>query len=289
MHFARRLLLLLCAACIAGCSATQFAYQRLDFLARWELDKYVDMTPEQRTRFDVEFGLFWDWHRRSELPRYAATLRQIAARTDTPPDAAELARWSEQYGALWNDALEHLMPLFCSLGGSLSDAQVRSLLARADDDLADYAEDAVDGRETDLRDRAERSLNKSLRRWLGDLTPEQRQRLHEWNRTRPWIAPEWLAFRRSWRDALADTLAARQAPGFCPRLSSLVMGGDALWTETQRADFAANRERWLALFADLGPSLTPAQRQHLRKQLLGLAADLDALSTAPAANAAEGR
>ncbi|WP_028081228.1 DUF6279 family lipoprotein [Solimonas soli] len=276
---------LACAALVVACSAAQFAYNRLDFIARWELGKYVDMDKAQRARFDADFRTFWDWHRRSELPRYAAALRRIAARVDTPPDDAELERWADEYGALWTPALEHLMPVLCPLGASLGAAQVKSLLEQADDDLRDYAEEAVDAPEDALRDKAERSLRKSLGHWLGELRPAQKQMVHDWNATRPWVAGPWLAFRQRWRDALAATLAQRGAADFCARLTPLVTAGDRLWTAEQRRAFAANRERWLQLFAQLAPTLDAAQREHLRQRLLELAEQLEALSRSPGAAA----
>ncbi|MGH8445696.1 MAG: DUF6279 family lipoprotein [Solimonas sp.] len=277
----RHLVFLACTALLAACNAAQFVYNRLDFAVRWELGKYVDLSGEQRARFDTDFRAFWDWHRKTELPRYAAALRKIAARVDTPPDAAELQRWSDEYSQLWTPSLDRLTPLTCHLGASLSDAQVKSLLEQADDDLADYADEYVDDKDAALRAHAERSLAKSLRRWVGELTPAQKQAIHEWNQSRPWVAAQWLAFRRAWRERLAEILAARSAPDFCPKLKQLVAGSDALWTPDQQRDFAANRERWIALFASLGPSLTATQRQHLSQRVLELAADLDALS-APA-------
>jgi hypothetical protein len=279
-----RHLLIICVVVLTACSATQFAYNRLDFLARWELGKYFDLQPAQRERFDRDFRVFWDWHRQHELPRYAARLRQIAARIETPPDVAEFEAWSNDYATLWEPSLDRLMPMVCALGASLSDAQATSLLEQADDDLRDYADDEVDLPEAKLRKKAERSLSKTLRQWLGELTPAQQQTVHAWNDMRPQVAAQWLAFRRRWRDELAATLAQRGGSEFCPRLQRLITASDSLWTAQQQRDFAANRQSWLQLFATLAPTLTQAQREHLRERLLGMADDFDALAMQTAGN-----
>ena len=117
-----------------------------------------------------------------------------------------------------------------------------------------------------------------LRSWLGPLTPEQKRRVHDWTHSRPSVAPQWLAFRRLWRQRLAATLAARDQPDFCPRLRELVINGDALWSDEQRAAFAANRRRWLEWFAAIAPTLDAAQRQHLQQRLRALADDFDSLA-----------
>jgi len=277
----RLLASLACAALVSACSATQFAYNRLDFFARWELGKYVEMDKAQRSRFDADFRTFWDWHRAQELPRYAEVLRRVAARVDTPPERAELELWSKEYGSLWSTSLGQLTSALCPLGASLSDAQVASLLARADEDLHEYAAKSVDLPDAKLREKAERSLRKSLRTWLGSLTPEQKQIVQEWNAARPWVAAHWLDFRKTWRDTLAEALAQRDAPDFCARLTPLLTATETLWTDEQQQAFAANREQWLQLFERLMPTLQPTQKAHLRDRLRGFAGQLEALTARP--------
>src|SRR3546814_13178668 len=118
--------------------------------------------PPISTRTDTLFPYttLFRSNRQTQLPRYASALREIAARVDQPPDANELGQWSDQYGALWSASLEPLLPLACTLGTSLSDAQVARLLKQVDSDIADYADENV---EPSLAARREHSRRKNDR------------------------------------------------------------------------------------------------------------------------------
>ena len=65
---ARRLkpLRLLAVACtllaVAGCSGLKFGYNRLDWIASWQLGRFVDLDPEQEKLFGQRFKAFWSWH-----------------------------------------------------------------------------------------------------------------------------------------------------------------------------------------------------------------------------------
>lgn len=266
------------ALLLAGCSATQLAYNRIDILARWQLDHYVTLRQDQRQRFDQDFAVLWTWHRRQALPQYARELRELAGRVDSVPERAELERWSARYGELWATLLEHAAPVGCGLGPGLDETQVQTLLAGADKDLQKFAAKKVSPPESEQRARTERELVKNMNSWLGGLKPEQRQLLQRWNAGRPLTAAAWLDFRRRWRTALEEALAHRQQADFCPRLQTLLVDGDTLWTPEQRTLFAANRTAWIDLLMALAPSLDAEQRQHLRRRLLQLADEFDELS-----------
>lgn len=263
---------------LAACSATQLAYNRLDSIARWRLGDYLTLDREQQRVFDSSFAEAWRWHRQQALPEYAMALRQFSERLGTTPDRAELERAAAQYGEQWQALLERLLPIGCRLGPTLSDAQVASLIKAADKDLREYAEKKVEPPEDEQRAEAERELIKGMSRWLGSLTPQQRSDARAWNAARPLTAAGWLDFRRRWRDRLAEILAERQHADFCPRLRALVVDGGALQSAEQQAQSADTRRRWIDFFIATGASATPQQREHLRKRLLQLADDFDALS-----------
>lgn len=277
----RTLCLIAAVALLAACSSTQLLYNQLDVLARWRVNQYVSMNDAQRTQFDRAFASVWDWHRQHELPRYAAALREIAAHADTPPDAAALEKLSDEYGGFWTATLDRLLPIGCTLGARLSDAQVAQLLKRVDRDIDTFADKEVDPPLAKHRKHTQREIEKSLRKWLGDVTPAQQDFLRTWIAASPPADEAWLAFRRHWREQLAQTLQARTTPAFCTQLDHLVRDGDALWTPSQQQVFADNRRHWIELFATLGPMLSDSQRQTLRKKVSALADDLDALAAAP--------
>lgn len=272
--------LLVLTVSLAGCSTVRVAYERLDWIARWEAGRYVSFTREQRTVFDRGFAEFWRWHREHELPLWIAELRGLAARTDTLDtiDRARLAQMSERYGRMLRRVTAQLAPLACALGPQLSDAQTEELLAAVDEDVDDFRKEHVERSPDDARQETLKAIEKPLRRWLGGLNDEQRRLIREWNDARPSVAADWLEYRRRWRAELAATLARRDDVSFCPRIERLVARGPELWTPSQQQTFAADRARWLELFAALLPTLDDDQRQHVRHKLLALADDFEAVA-----------
>ncbi len=271
---------------LTGCSLAQFAYNRLDVLARWELSDYVDLDPSQRAVFDREFRTLWAWHRQTELPLYVAALRTLAERQD-PTDRAALEAVSAQYRERSQTLLRAAAPIACTVGVLLSDAQVQTLLKAVDEDLAEYAETYVEPPEERQRKDTEREVRTQLDRWFGDLSAAQRTLIRTWSAERQLSAEAWLTYRRSWRQSLAGVMAARKQPEYCERVTTLIADGGTLWTPEQQTAFARNRTQWLDLFEQLGPTLTPAQRAHVKERMLALAEDFERLATeAPASNPA---
>ncbi len=272
---------LLCASAFLGaCSAARFAYERLDWFARWQVGRYVSLTDEQTARFNAGFAEAWLWHRREELPLWIAELRQLAAAVDTPMPAEQISALIERFTQSISRVAVRLAPLACTLGAGLSDEQVADLLETVDEDIDEFREEQIEPDAAAVRKFNLKALEKSLRRNFGALTPEQRARLRERNNARPSIAPAWLAYRQRRRAELATILEQRQSADFCPALTGLLLDGEALWTDEQKKVFAADRAQWLALFAELAPTLTAEQRERARARLIETADDLAELTTA---------
>ncbi|GAA4351987.1 hypothetical protein GCM10023165_40650 [Variovorax defluvii] len=70
---------LLVAAVLASCSAVKLAYNNLPELSYWWLDSYLDFDGAQMPRVRDELASLLAWHRRSELPKITALLREAQA------------------------------------------------------------------------------------------------------------------------------------------------------------------------------------------------------------------
>ena len=71
----------------------KFGYNRLDWIASWQLGRFVDLDPEQEKLFGQRFKAFWSWHRTTQLNLYVKDLRELAARVDQPLAAAEVEHY----------------------------------------------------------------------------------------------------------------------------------------------------------------------------------------------------
>ncbi|MFA5939012.1 MAG: DUF6279 family lipoprotein [Sinimarinibacterium sp.] len=270
-------------AMAAGCSMARLAYEQLDRLVRWELGRYVSLTAEQRTVFDREFAVFWQWHRDEELPGWVDELRGLATQLEpgTSIDRARIEATSTHLSEIMRRLSGRFAPIACVVGPQLDAAQVEEVLDGVDEDIDELREEQVEIDPEDARKETRRSIEKGLRRWLGRLTGAQEQVIDAWAADRPSVAGAWLDYRLRWRAELESVLARRGDAAFCGRITTLMADGASLWTPAQKQAFADNRTRWLDLFAALIPTLTPEQRGHAQQRLRELAAEFEAASRAP--------
>ena len=261
-------------ALLGSCSSTQFAYNRLDWLAAWQVGKYVDLEGPSKARFDEGFTALWQWHRSTQLSAYAGDLRELAEASQHVLVREQIAGYLQRLSDHGARLLDEALPPMAGVLAALDDAQVRELLANmAEQRAEDNAEDAA----RTPGDYA-RTTTKSLRRWFGALTDEQAALVREWAATRRDDPALWQRYGEQWGELFGHTLAARAAPDFAAQLR-------VVFREPPLADRAAvralsdhNRANYIDLLAKLSPTLSEAQRRHARNKLVALAEDLEELA-----------
>ena len=177
--------------------------------------------------------------------------------------------------------LEQFATLTCALAPRLTDAQVDELLTALAEARTEFSEDEVEIPEAKRRRNDEREVLSQLRRWLGSLTASQRELIGEWGAQHSPVSAAWLAAQRRWDAAVAEALTDRDQAAFCARARTLIVDRSQLWTPAERSAFASSRLQWMNLVEALSQTATTAQRKYLRKRLLALAEDFDALAAAP--------
>lgn len=272
----RCLALVLSALALASCTAPRLVYPRLDWLVSWKLGQYVRLDPAQERRFERDFDALWHWHQTQELARYGADLRELAAAAASPFSAQDVAAWTQRLERHSQRLLEHAMPGACALAASLSPAQRGQVLQRMDERIEAARDEHIEDRsEDEQREHAARRLRRTLQRWVGDLAPAQRDLVEQWSQARPQRLREWIAEREHWRDRFARTMESSGDARFCTDLQQLVLHpGDE--PDGDLVNEAAARH-WHDFLATFSATLLPAQREHLRRRLLDLAADFESL------------
>lgn len=283
LHTRPRLLVRCALACLValglgGC-ALGLVYPRLDTVVGFYLQGLVSLDDAQSAQLKRTLAGNLEWHRRSELARYAEFLRDVAAAVEGgtgSSDWLEASRRTEQY---FRKIFEQAAPGYTALAATFSDAQVAELLAN----LA--AADEKTWREFARRTPAERaarrekSLLRAIERVTGPLDAAQRASVRAHVAESPSFMPEWRENRRLWRAELAETLAGRRAdPGFGQRMFVLIARPDDLWTPQYRTAVEQRRESLARLMATIDASLTPQQRAAARRQLLALADEVQGLA-----------
>lgn len=263
---------------LAGCGLG-LVYPRLDTVVGFYLQGLVTLDPAQSAQLRRVLAGNLEWHRRSELERYSAFLREVAGDLEGgagPEEWRQATRRAEQY---WREVFEQAAPGYAAVAATFTDAQVAELLANLE------RRDAEERREHESRSPAERdarrekSVRRALERFTGPLTAEQRALVRAHVAASPSFVPEWLDNRRVWREALADALERRDRRAeFEARMRVLVARPDELWTPRYRAAVEQRTAALVELMAGFDATLTPAQRAAARRELLALAEEVQGLA-----------
>jgi hypothetical protein len=270
-----RWLAVCCAALLAACSAHRIAYDHFDSLLRWWISEYVSLTTAQKQALEAELVPLWNWHRSTQLPLYAADLRQLAEQVQAGPlNEQQIADASALLDQHWETLQDQVLPAYARLSAQLDDAQV--------DELVRHVAEHIDKRAAKRRKQtpAERDqklvdeMDKMLRDWIGKPDGQQRELVRQWAAQTP-PAPD-APTQHALLDRYTALLAGRRQEGFEQRLR------DFLKTENARADgdpAEVTRERlWRQLLVELSASLTAEQRGAFRQHLLEYAEDCEALA-----------
>lgn len=266
------------AAFLAGCTMLGLVYNRLDFLVGFYIEGLVDLTPEQSAQLERTLAGNLQWHRESELQRYADFLRELAGTVDAGLERVSMLEASRRAEAYWRDIFEQAAPGYSALALTFTDAQVEQLIAgfarEDDEEYEEYANRNAVQRAT----QREKSVRKLLERFTGPLSASQRTLVREYVARTPSTMEEWRATRQRWRASLEETLQARaETPEFHARMLQLIARPDDLWTPQFRIAVVASRDSFSALVVELDATLTPAQRAATKRELIALASQVEKL------------
>ena len=271
-------LVALLAAALGGCGIG-LVYPRLDTLGTWYVEGLVSLDDTQSTELERMLEARLDWHRDSELVRYATFLRGMSDSVQRRTDAGTWREAARQAEVFWRDLGAGLAPVAVALGPTLTDEQVdellRSLAEQDDEEWEEYADRTPQQR----IERRQKSWRRGIERYTGRLDASQRALVNARAAASGSAIPEWREYRRAWREELAATLRVRgDAAQFEPRITRLFAHPDDWWTPGYRAALERRRGELIDLLVELDATLTARQRAAAGREFTSLAAELEALS-----------
>ena len=271
-------LIALLAAALGGCGLG-LVYPRLDTLGTWYVEGLVSLDDTQSTELERMLAARLDWHRDSELVRYATFLRGMSDSVQRRTDAGTWRDAARQAEVFWRDLGAGLAPVAVALGPTLTDEQVeellRSLAEQDDEEWEEYADRTPEQRV----ERRQKSWRRGIERYTGRLDASQRALVNARAAASGSAIPEWREYRRAWREELAATLRVRgDAAQFEPRITRLFAHPDDWWTPGYRAALERRRGDLIDLLVELDATLSARQRAAAGREFTSLAAELEALS-----------
>jgi hypothetical protein len=273
-----RALICALALALAACGgATRLVYDSAEPAVLVIANRYLALEGDQWKRARIATGRFHAWHRRNELPRYAALFAEAAGRVQRGLARADVD-WAIQsvrtrYAALVEAAVRESMPLVETLDAENVAAVERRF---AQEDRKRVREHLSGNLAKHERERVT-ALVKRFEEWTGPLTDAQVALVGQFvaaTADYPQYAHELRLRRQRELVALLERGVREDSPPPAEELRSLfVAWGLERTPERRRRD-----EQFAQLLLGLDRSLTSAQRARVVERLTGYAADARALA-----------
>jgi hypothetical protein len=279
-----RVIILFLAMVLAGCG-TRLVYSQLDWLIPWYVSDYISLDGDQKTMLEARLSKLLDWHCRTQLPAYAATLRALGrnlGNSSEPVDTATLQVYNTELLALWQELLQRIGPDINDILATATDAQIDELFRNLETQNQKFKKKYVDLPPEELTQNREERLIKRTRYWISKLNPKQKQAVSDWNSQLAPIAADWLQNREIIQAEARSLLASRHRdPGFRTAMLELIIDPASRRTAEFQRKIDVNTAVTLKFLVQLGQLLTDKQRSHLLDRIKSLAEDFDTLSCDP--------
>lgn len=288
MHrFVRHLLLAVVAGLLLqGCSAIRLGYGNGDSIARWWIDQYLDLSPEQDALTRERLTRLFAWHRKTQLPDYVALLRQGNDIAAGQPAANDVLTLGDNIIRRVRVLAEQATPALADLLATLTPAQIDRMAARFAEKNTDFAKEMrlAEGEAAQHKVRYKRLLERS-EYWLGDFSSEQENALRRMVEAQDPGGRFWYEERQRRQRELLELMrqVQRESP---PRERIVKLLRDYIDRFDLPADPArlaralAMRRASAELTVAILAMATPAQRDHARLKFDDLIHDFTELSKA---------
>lgn len=266
--------MLFCSSC-----ALRFTYNNLDWVVPWYTDDYVTLNASQKKLFEQRFQRYWDWHRKTQLPRYSALLRDTAEALKAGLVDKTASMIETRTTDLTETLVRKMEPDLLALLPTLSAKQLREIQAKFAKDNKKHREEYIDASAEQQRDKRAERIESSLERWFGQLNEAQLALIAQAAGDYQLMGEESLQARLAWQQAFIDALQLRQQQTeFSAALSRLFANRELGRSPAFQEKLAHNQGVLAELYKKLDKSLSKQQRERAVSRLLDYAKEFDQLA-----------
>ena len=270
-----RILVLLAALLVAGCSATRFAYNNADAFLRWQATRYLDVEGAQSEELDARIAAFVAGHRENALPEYARLATEARKRLARGLSREDLVWGYDSAQTQLREALRAGAGEISGLLDQMTPEQIEHVERRFAEGNRKFAREYLSGT---AEERRRRRLNRNLERleeWFGGLSDVQVERVRQYSERAPFT--EGLRDRERKRlqvefIAMLRTRTARA--GLADWAAHWDRGRDAAHAAVVRAQL----NEYFRMLLDLDKTLTAEQRQAAETRFRDMATEFEQLS-----------
>ena len=175
---------------LQGCSAIKLGYQQLPTLSYWWLDNSVAFSSSKTPAAKEAIDKLYQWHRREELPAYAALLQRTAEMSTGLVQPEQLCRVVEEVQARLDTLMRQAVAQAAPVAMALGPRQLSHMARHWEQQNEEWEKEWLQG---DSEARMERRLDKALSRYnsfYGELNTAQINLVKTQLVQSPWTA-EW--------------------------------------------------------------------------------------------------
>ena len=265
----------LLALLVAGCSALRLSYNQGPTLAYHWIDGYFDIEETQAPPVREAIDRFFEWHRRTQLPDYAALLARAQREVMEPAITPQaMCGWRAEALQRLDVAVEQAAPALAALMPTLTHEQLRHFEKKLERNGRELRKDFG---QSDRDARAKAAFERALGRYemiYGRLDDKQRSRLRELLAASPFDVERWLAERARRNQDLLQVLVQARTSALPPaQAQATVKLAIERALRSPRPDYRSYQERLqqdqCAQASTMHALMRPDQRAHARDKLRG--------------------
>ncbi|WNO09542.1 DUF6279 family lipoprotein [Teredinibacter sp. KSP-S5-2] len=277
----RTFLACFCLLLLTSCK-TKIAYSFLDFIIHWQIDNYVTLDAKQKEKAKGIVDDFHQWHRATQLPRYANYVEGLKVRLTKEAVTGQSIHWeTDQIQDLLDTSAHRLIPEAAAIMTTFSDQQVAEVIAEMAKEREKYAKKHVNVSLDKVYKERIKELEKNTQRLFGSFTKEQKQWVNEWvTQLKPY---EELTLKQQ------ETWAQNLKAAFDDRANQEKMENTLLellfyrtdyWDQELQDRLDYNQVLTYDLMAKILNNLTPKQKHKMDKELDQYVSDFNELARA---------
>ena len=261
---------------LAGCSILSI-YRYADWLILWQVDRYFDLTSNQRHDLAQQLKPLLARHRREAIPQYESFLVQFRQRFERGLTGQDLDWVYAGYDRLRADLFERVVADGGVFLASVDSRQVRTLEAALQKDNEKAVRLAQAPPAERLKKRAYATLD-ALEDWLGPLSEDQEAQIREWSLALPDTQPAWVRYQQQRQQELLALLHQSRTPErVAVELRTMFVYQDHTAPQAYQDAVRQMRADIKTMALAIDQRLTPDQRHHAVTKLQRLIDDLHAL------------
>ncbi|MFV0576762.1 MAG: DUF6279 family lipoprotein [Vibrio sp.] len=264
----KRALVALLLLGLAGCSSTQYFYNKLDWFAAQYVEHYVSLNDEQDAMLKQSVVKIRNWHRQEQIPAYIKNIDktlQLKPQDVTPEKIKkEFTLIKDLSVQVAHQVIPELYPLFMSLNQDQADELFAAMDKKYQDDLDEYK----DLSEAEKRDKSAKKMEKMLEEWLGDLSVQQQALVSKWSVMRPLIAEDWIKQQQTNLSELKVLWVQRNdSPEFKAKFVDSLLNTEKLYKPEFQQKLDKSETITYDMLSDVIETMSPKQLEHYHDKL----------------------